>query len=218
MKWRGCFSFVVSVFFFSLFGSCVIGQNDTYAVEDITVTYTSSPVNGDNVFPSCIDYACLSQYSYLVVEISSFTLRSGRVYPIFDIGNANYFLISPTSSFSVYSLPSSDLLKFVFINLPSSFSWSDGITFTLTENYQSGITPSGSLSITENGTYDVTQYAEAVVDVPTSSGGGSSEDCNYHEDLVNIYHAIMVCGGVLLVLYFFYCIYRMIIKTAGSYK
>lgn len=28
--------------------------------------------------------------------------------------------------------------------------------------------PSGSLTITENGTYDVTQYAEAVVDVPAS--------------------------------------------------
>ena len=31
-----------------------------------------------------------------------------------------------------------------------------------------GFTPSGSVTITENGTYDVAQYAEAVVDVPVS--------------------------------------------------
>lgn len=35
-----------------------------------------------------------------------------------------------------------------------------------------GITPSGSISIDENGTYDVTEYAEAVVDVSGGGGGG----------------------------------------------
>lgn len=34
-------------------------------------------------------------------------------------------------------------------------------------------TPSGSVSITENGTHDVTNYASAVVNVPTSGGGAS---------------------------------------------
>lgn len=37
-----------------------------------------------------------------------------------------------------------------------------------------GITPTGSLSITSNDTYDVTQYAEAVVDVPNPSTGTKS--------------------------------------------
>lgn len=36
-----------------------------------------------------------------------------------------------------------------------------------------GITPSGSIAITENGTYDVTEYAEAVVDVPAHQPTGS---------------------------------------------
>lgn len=37
-----------------------------------------------------------------------------------------------------------------------------------------GITPTGTKTITENGTYDVTSYASAIVDVPNSSGGESS--------------------------------------------
>lgn len=65
--------------------------------------------------------------------------------------------------------------------------------------------PSGSLSITENGTFDVTNYAEAVVDVPSSGGS------NYHQDLVDLKQAIYTGVAVLLVIYFFWMIYRIII-------
>lgn len=37
-------------------------------------------------------------------------------------------------------------------------------------------TPSGSITITENGTHDVTNYASAVVNVPTSGGSASTEN------------------------------------------
>lgn len=37
-------------------------------------------------------------------------------------------------------------------------------------------TPSGSITITENGTHDVTNFASAIVNVPTSGGSGSSEN------------------------------------------
>ena len=46
-----------------------------------------------------------------------------------------------------------------------------------------GITPSGSITITENGTHDVTEYAEAVVDVPSVEPTGKitiTENGNYN--------------------------------------
>lgn len=39
-------------------------------------------------------------------------------------------------------------------------------------NVPIGITPMGSKNITENGTYDIEEFAEVVVNVPTSGGGG----------------------------------------------
>ena len=40
-----------------------------------------------------------------------------------------------------------------------------------------GITPTGTININENGTFDVTQYASALVNV---AGGGSDLPSNYH--------------------------------------
>lgn len=72
--------------------------------------------------------------------------------------------------------------------------------------------PSGTLNISENGTYDVSTYAQAVVDIPPETVYG-----DYHDDLLSIKHSIYVCGAIVLVLYFFYCIYRMIIKSTGGF-
>lgn len=50
----------------------------------------------------------------------------------------------------------------------------DGYSSVTVNVPSSGITPTGSINITTNGTHDVTNYASAVVSVPTSGGGGSS--------------------------------------------
>ena len=43
-------------------------------------------------------------------------------------------------------------------------------------NASGGITPAGTVTITENGTYDVTNYASAEIDVESSGGDTSIED------------------------------------------
>ena len=45
-----------------------------------------------------------------------------------------------------------------------------------TNNFAGGIVPSGNISITENGSYDVSQYASAEVNV--ASSGGGAQTCN----------------------------------------
>lgn len=190
-------------FFLVLFCSFFLNTHNSFAVSDVTYNITSS-----DTFPYYICYTSgqgtpvCSDYKYIIFNPVYSTTPTSAINTYFTVAGlygARILTFTPT----IIELKS----PVTTINFPSFSPYLSSVEVTLTSNDISFGSISGSLSITENGTYDVTNYAEAVVDVPAEVIPG-----DYHDDLQDIKQGIYVCGAVLLVLYFFYCIYRMIIK------
>lgn len=202
------FGFIVFAFFASFFCTSLFTA-DSYAVEDMTVTYTSNPGEWTDVFPNCTG-SCLDDYHFLKVEVSSSAVVYNDISSFYIRYNG-----SQISSFYYSRIPEV-ILSLPFDGHPNNLLQFNNntrgfpVTYTLMESFSSGITPSGTLNIAENGSYDVTQYAQVDVNIEQEV---VYQD--YHDDLVNINHSIIICAATILVLYFFYCIYRMIIKGAG---
>lgn len=206
MKWLK----IVSGMFLLAFCSLVGASSPAFAVSDISVTYDSSNSlsDWDNVFPNCTGH-CLDDYHYLIVSASnnnSLWDFNGLRFRYDGSSVLNQTSFSTPLSTLIFELPydghNYNLLEFYYPN-----TYDISVTYTLTESLSPG-SPTGSITLTENGTYDVTQYSEAIVDVPPTIEPG-----DYHDDLVSIKHAIIICASVVLVIYFFYCIYRIIIKA-----
>ena len=153
-----------------------------------------------------------SSYHYLLINNMSSTTF---VYQISIFTNNNLARLVAThnaalgSNLNFYLFYFDNADKFAY----TGANWSSGSYFdiTISENNPFGSSPTGSLSISSNGSYDVSSYAQAIVDVPPVY-----EEGDYHDDLVNIRNAIILACGIMLVLYFFYCIFRVFIKVIGG--
>ncbi len=73
----------------------------------------------------------------------------------------------------VLTMGAADLGNAADADVAKGKTYTSASGFKRTGTHEEAAAPSGSINITENGTYDVTDKAQAVVNVPSSSGGSS---------------------------------------------
>ena len=201
-------SVVLLSFFLSVFGFSL----PTFAAEDYHGHHTSGSSSGlfcdNDGVRHCFDY------NYLIIFNHSYDVP---IYSSPGSSSGSFFGTCFTSM--AYCI-----IDFAKVSDNSSFYFSRG---SLSTEYDFILTsqvpvppfsvPSESLAIDENGTYDVTNYASVDVNVvcPECSGGGGGGGLS-SEDSERIIKAIYAIPAVLLVIYFFYCIYRMFIRSTGG--
>lgn len=187
------------VFVFALFFSFCLNTTNTFALEDLTVTLSPNTeyTANDLLFPNC-DESCISQYLW-------FSFRSpgkhdnynGRRLPLAFCFDSSSCLASNS-----YSLPLSDspvwFTGFSYIRINGAFT-------TPSSSYQYILTLSEHGPDYSEPDCPVCEECEVCPAIP---------DNPYDDKFDRIIVAIYTVGGIMLVIYFLYGIYRMIIKSS----
>lgn len=169
----------------------VLFVSPSYAVSDITVTH-SSVSTWQDIFSNCTGN-CLNDYSYLIITPESTVYSSyyTRFYLRFDGSTLNTWTVSISGSSIIVQLPF-DGHSYNLLEFRDNSTFYTPLTFTLTDHLGESCPEP--------------EEPEPCPVIPENP---------YDNKLDNITMAIYTCGGILLVLYFFYCIYRIIIKNSG---
>ena len=169
--------------------------NNVSAVEPLSVSFSTNQSLGDGVvlFPDC-DQSCYENYNYIYVHVDNpdySNMSTVRMY-MTSRSATNYRW---EFNFSGYVDAYYDISSFFYLRYSGAWGKSPtDITFILMDSL-----PAGDCPVCEE-----CQVCPAIPENP------------YDDKFDKIITAIYVCAATILVVYFFYCIYRIIIKSAGS--
>ena len=204
---------------FSFFLSVGISQN-SYATSvtcNLNFTLTTS-TNGSNIYYQNCDTSSLSTSvsDYFITEdVSLHLVRSGTSTIYFSY-NPFYFNTSFTRDFQTYWFYGSnsgsagtsfDFSRTYYYTRPvSNFNKTWG--FTRTNNIDISLTTfSTVITISDEPFISEPEPCPICPEIPENP---------YDDKFDNITRAIYCCGAVLIMLYFFFCIYKIIVKDGGS--
>lgn len=174
-------------------------NGNVFAIEDSTISFSEghSFVWNQSIFPDCSTNSCLSQYNYLIV--SSYPKNSQFIGLRFKVGNSNQDVRCYTTS-CAFELPSSlDSIQWLGNSVSAPYDFS----LTLTDTFGS-VPPTATLNVSENGTFNVSNYASVVVDVPQTINEVVEDPISndFQKVFFKIVENIIPAFGILLVVWF----------------
>lgn len=204
MKWISNKIIIGSGIFFSVFFSVFLSSS-SYAISDVVYTIDSTNYTQDQVFCGGSTGINCSDYSYFVVELSNSPASNASINFSFYSNTTVSISAYPSPVTSVWSFNSwSTEPKYQYLQNSGSgsrFCFNNGLVVTITLTDTSPTAP-----CPEPEEPEPCPECEVCPVIP---------DNPYDDKFDAIVRAIYVGCATLLVLYFFYCIYRIIIRNSG---